>query len=244
MRQPRVFSPRQNIRVGSSVKLEDLDVYHIRSSLRLRKGDEIIIFNGNREFLAELNIVRKDFITAKVKSIVKDEKWLAKRSFNLYIGLLKAGKLDNIIKMLTELGIDKITPVQMEYSQVKKDSVSDTKIARWNNLAIAASKQCKRISVPVIAEPIMFDDLLTLLKAEENKLVFLPNVSTNNISKITENEFDINYIIGPEGGFSPGEILKLEEIGCIQVTINENVLRSETAAVSALSVLKYLDKIK
>lgn len=242
MRQPRVFSPRQNIRVGSSVKLEDQDVYHVRNSLRLRKGDEIIIFNGNREFLAELNIVRKDFITAKVKSIVKDEKWLEKRAFNLYIGLLKAGKLDNIIKMLTELGIDKITPVQMEYSQVKKDAVTDAKTSRWNNLAIAASKQCKRISVPVIAEPIFFNDLITKLEDEENKFVFLPSVTSNNILKISENKLEVNYIIGPEGGFSPAELLKLKKINCTEITINSNVLRSETAAVSALSVLKYLDK--
>lgn len=239
MRFTRVYTPRQNIRIGSSVLLEEKDLHHIRNSLRLKKGDKIIIFNGDKEFLAELNMVRNDFITARVKEIIKDEQYINKRKFTIYIGLLRSNKIDDIIKMLTEIGVDTIIPVETEYSQVKKETVSETKIKRWNNLAVAAAKQSQRISIPEIKLPVDFLEMTNSFQNYQRVFILSPKEKNSKFVQYKDTDLSIALVIGPEGGFSPKEMERFNFSNIEKIKISDLIMRSETASVAALSILKF-----
>src|SRR5690606_13093614 len=124
MRLNRFYTERKNITLNSSVKLQDSDIRHIRNDLRLKKGDKIVLVNGEKEFLAELRIVGREFVTAKVKKILKVEDFSEESGVDivLFQALLRSGKFDTIIEKTTQLGIEAIVPVETDFSQMKIDA--------------------------------------------------------------------------------------------------------------------------
>jgi len=249
MRLNRFFTPRKNLRINSSVKLEDSDVKHIRKVLRLSKGENIIIFNGEDEYSAELTLVTREVVTAKLKELLKSEKASEKGSVNISIfqGLLRAGKFDFIIEKVTELGASNIVPVECEFSQMKSDAAAN-KVTRWQKIAVAAAKQSERVSVPEVFNPISFEDILKA-KEEFDEILFFTIPRKNIPESLESKNLDLNslnskkkiaIIIGPEGGFSPKEHKFAKENGFKFVTVGNNVLRSETAAIIFTSLVKFL----
>ncbi len=250
MRLNRFFVDRKNLRESSSVKLEDSDINHIKKVLRLGKGDKIILFNGEKEFLAELKIVSSEVVMAKIVEILKDTRGDSKKTeIALFQSLLRAGKFDFIIEKATELGIDYIIPVEAEFSQSKLD-VAVRKIDRWQKVATASAKQSERIGIPQFQEPIKFARIKEYLN-DFDLVLFLTiprkNIPSSqesiNLKEIQDSFKDakrIAYIIGPEGGFSPTEHKIASEWGLKFVKYGDTVLRSETAAVAILSVLRYI----
>lgn len=245
MRLNRFYTNRTNIRPGSSVKLEDSDIKHIRKVLRLTKHDEIIIFNGEKEFLASLDIVSNDVIMATLNKQLREEDFSEgiKVEITLFQGLLKAGKFDDILEKTTELGIDYIVPVECEFSQSKIENAIN-KIVRWNKIIIAASKQSERIRVPDLIEPMLFRDALEYLK-EFDKVYFFSTKQEgmNAVKFIEQTSKKINkvaFLIGPEGGFSPKEHLLAIEAGLDFYTMGNTILKSETAAIFGAGLLHFL----
>lgn len=249
MRISRFYSPRQNIRVGSSVKLEDSDVSHIKDSLRLSKNDKIIIFNGQREFLARLNIVTKKVITAKVlEELKRKTEAVDGLKITIFLGLLKGSKIDELIKQLTELGLDELVPLETDYSQLKAQHALN-RMARWNKISIASAKQCERIDTLKIHKPILFKDLENVLNEYQFDKVFFLTIPRDksgfNLSDFQDVSLDntnknIAYVVGAEGGFSKSENDIVKKLGLCIVNPFLNILRSETAALSFLILLNLL----
>jgi 16S rRNA (uracil1498-N3)-methyltransferase len=251
MRINRFFSPRDNITVGSSVKLEDSDNNHVKKVLRLKKGDAIIIFNGAKEYLAELDLVQKDTVKATVTKLLRKEDFSkeGKVEVTLIQGLLKAGKFDFIVEKATEIGVDNIVPLEAEYSQMKID-VAEKKINRWTKIAITAAKQSERIRIPEITTPARFEDLAkikddfdmvlfcTIPREKIKASLFLQDLK--ELSLKTDELKHVALLIGPEGGFSPGEHEMAKDMGFKFITLGENVFRAETASIYGLSVLNFL----
>jgi len=253
MRLNRFYTARTNLRIGSSVKLEDSDIKHIRKVLRLGKKDNIILFNGEKEFVAELKIVGAELITAKIIELRKEEDFSNENKVELTIFqcLLRSGKFDFIIEKTTELNIDNIVPVESNFSQTKLD-IAKKKTERWNKVAIAAAKQCERITIPNISLPIEFKEISHILK-DFDKIYFftIPRANINislktlKLQKALINKGNtlikkVAFLIGPEGGFSPGEHILANEWGLDFVTFGETILRSETAAISVTSILQFI----
>jgi 16S rRNA (uracil1498-N3)-methyltransferase len=242
MRLNRFFTNRRNLGINSSVKLNESDAKHIRKVLRLSKGKEIILFNGEREYLCELNIVRNDFATAIIKKELRVEKRDSEGSITLFQGLLKSGKFDLIVEKATELGVTNIVPLECEYSQMKSD-VARMKVDRWQKIALSASKQSERIKIPDVITPINFSDLETITKEFDTILLLTISRDSDFPTELLSKDLKdskIGIIIGPEGGFSPGEHAKAKEWGFKFISINNNVLRSETASIAALSIVSFL----
>lgn len=248
MRLNRFYTERQNLRINSSVKLSDSDVNHVRKVLRLKKGDNIIIFNGNEEYLAELKFVTREFVTAKLIKLQKAEEHNKdSKSLVVFQGLLRAGKFDLIIEKLTEIGVDIIVPVECEFSQTKKNAVI-TKIPRWNKIAISAAKQSERLSLPEVLPPVTFEDILNA--TDEFDLILFCTLRRQNLPESLSAENlnpdlfkgikKVALLIGPEGGFSPKEHSTAKEKKFEFIQIGENVLRSETAAIVFSGIVKFL----
>ena len=243
MRLNRFYTERINLRVGSSIKLNDSDIQHIRKVLRLKKGDEIIIFNGEKEFLAELKLVGSEVIMAEITKKLKEEDFSDKNKveITLFQGLLRAGKFDIILEKTTELGIDYIVPIECEFSQSKIIHAKD-KIERWNKILISASKQSERIRLPSLIEPMSFKESLNYLK--EYDIVYFFTTKKQDIKEINISPDPkikkVAYFIGPEGGFSPAEEKMIADLGFQSYFLSKTILRSETAAIFGAGLLNFL----
>lgn len=243
MRLNRFYTERTNIREGSSVKLPDSDINHIRKVLRLKKGDEIIVFNGEKEFLAELNIVGSEFVTVRLKQQLRAEDFSdeSKVEITLFQGLLRAGKFDDILEKVTELGVDFIVPIQCEFSQSKVENAVE-KIERWNKILIAASKQTERIRIPELIQPMTFKESLEHVK--EFDVVYFFTTKQDTINKLKKSDKPnikkVGFFIGPEGGFSPTEHKLAKESGLEFYSMSNTILRSETAAIFGTGILNFL----
>ncbi len=251
MRLNRFYSERKNLRLNSSVKLPDSDINHIRKVLRLKSDDQIVIFNGEKEYLAELKIVSNNFVTAKLIELLNvEEQDKDSLEVTIFQSLLKAGKFDYIVEKITELGITNIVPVESEFSQMKMD-IAEKKIERWKKIAIAASKQSERIQVPEILPPLLLNELNDLYSQFDYILFF--TVPRNNIHDSLKSielktffkdkdlsKKKIAFFVGPEGGFSPREHEYAKANNFNFVKFGDTALRSETAAVAFLSIIKYI----
>lgn len=242
MREFRVYSKRTNLRVGSSVKLDDFEAEHLRKSLRVKKNDEIIIFNGEKEFKATLTLVSNDAVMAEIHSTITSEQDTAKK-IDLYQALNKSKSFELTIEKATEIGVSSIFPLETEYSIIKTDDISDKKIDRWQKIIISACKQSERISVPTLESPITLTEIQSSLQ-DYDLILFLSTETVSNAKNISDisdkiqEAKSIAVIVGPEGGFSPTEVELITQIDkLIPVSINKNILRSETAAIVVLGYL-------
>lgn len=240
MRLNRFYVSKKGVSIGSKVQLDEKDYSHIRKVLRLRKGDKIIVFNGEREFIAELKIVSEEVIVAKLLEI-KNIKPFDSNTLSLYFGLIKAIKIDEIIEKSTELGVDSITPVQFDHSQYKGEEAKN-RHERWNRIAESASKQSQRIHFPIINESLLFDDLIQELKNFKHVFIFATEekVETKFIDPKINLDGDIAVVIGPEGGFSKREIDAFIENNFKFYYLGKTILRSETAVISSISIINFL----
>lgn len=250
MRLSRFYSERQNLREGSSIKLENADVNHIKKVLRLKAGDKIAIFNGSKEFLAELTVVSSEAVMAKILQVTKETSEADLPKITLFQSLLRAGKFDFIIEKATELGVDFIVPMESEYSQTKID-VAEKKLSRFNKIAVTASQQSERIAVAEVLQPIKFDQLKDLKSEFDLVIMFtIPRDRkgfTEDIMSLSHESFpeiksykNIGLLIGPEGGFSPAEHQFAFENGFKLAKFGNTVLRSETASIAILAVMNFI----
>lgn len=247
MRKFRFFTERTNLRIGSSVKLNTEESEHARKSLRLKNGDEVYIFNGEKEFRAEITHIRNDLLMVQLTEEVKQIDFEQKTEIYLLQALTKKNSFEFVLEKATELGADKIVPVSTEYSVIDTAKI-EKKYDRWGKIIINAAKQSERIVKPEVLPFISFREISQFLIANSIEDTFVFEVPSKLEKSITSNDLISSYqlknlkkiaiLIGPEGGFSPGEI---EEMKNYQfVTLFDTVLKSETAAVSALAVVNLL----
>lgn len=248
MQLRQFYTDRHNLTVGGSVKLSDDEAEHVRKSLRMESGDKVILFNGEKKYLAEINVVTKDAVTAIIKEVIESAVE-QDHQVTLVQSLIRAYNFELVIQKATELGVDNIVPLETEFSQVKAERV-DQKLDRWNKISIEACKQSERINLVNIYSPISFDQISKLDLLNEFDLVFIcavPRLVTTKMvdvkplssySQEIKNAKNIAVIIGPEGGFSPTEMQQAAEWEKVKfVKLTANVLKSESAAIAALSYI-------
>ena len=227
---------------------------HLVKSLRIRDGEKVLCslmpFTDSFDYLCEVVDVNGDKVIFKI--LEKMEARELPVSINLYQGISKADKLEFIVEKAVELGVNSITPLATEYCIAKiDDKKSDKKIDRLNKIAMSAAEQSKRHVIPEVKEPIEFTDLVNevVLNDSTYNLLFYENAEgikdtkklINDIKQkmSSSNDVVINVVIGPEGGFSKKEIEMAKSKGFRILSLGERILRTETAAVTALSILMY-----
>lgn len=217
------------------------DYNHIKNVLRMKKGEQFLVSHGGVSHLCEL----EDFESDSVIATIVEENYQDTSlpiEIHLFQGLPKADKLELIIQKTVELGVSKIIPVEMKRSIVKlDDKKKDGKTARWQAIAESASKQSKRTSIPTVETAVSYAKALEM--AKELDLIILPYESKNgmldtiNALKEIKAGMKIGVIIGPEGGFDEKEIEKAEELGAKIISLGKRILRTETAAITAVAML-------
>lgn len=215
---------------------------HLRDSLRIKAGEILLFGDGvSRRYRTEITAVTKQNLTGRIIETITQP---APAASSLILGqsLLKGEKTDWVIQKATELGVSEIVPIESRHSVVhlKADRVGN-QLARWRRIALEAAQQSEQWRVPTIPSPRSLPTLLTdratgtvtLMLAERQEGKSLQTV------ELPQGVSDsVLVLIGPEGGWSKEEVLLAEQAGIQQVTLGEHILRAETAAIAAISILQ------
>lgn len=219
------------------------DVKHIRDVLRLALGNLIVVGDGEgAEFIASIDSVSSSEVVATIIKEEKKEEVLPRVS--LFQGFAKGAKMDLIVRQATELGVSEIIPVFTERSIVHlKEDDCKKRLMRWEKIAVEASKQSQRSYLPKILAARNWQDAVELLRSydlvvvpwEEERGQSLKSVLREHPKKCER----VALVIGPEGGLTEEEVSELKKLGALAVSLGRNILRTETAAVAALSMIVY-----
>lgn len=239
----RFFSLEETF-TKETIELTGEDVNHIKNVLRMKIGEEIQISNGqDKECICTIESMEKDKIIAKIVDVIGTSSELPVK-ITLYQGLPKGDKVEYIIQKAVELGAHRVVLVDTKRTVVKLDAKkADKKIERYNAIALSAAKQAKRSLVPKVEGVMSFKEALK--EAKDMGEIIIPYENAKGISYAREvikglkGKESIGVLIGPEGGFTEEEVEQAMEHGAKCITLGKRILRTETAALTALSILMF-----
>ena len=227
------------LETGQLVVLAAAPSHYLVTVLRLKTGDKIQLFNARQgEFSGYIERASKSQVEVSILDKLRDHDPQSV-AVHLSLGLSRGERMDYAIQKSTELGVASITPLYSQYGEVKIKQASrlGNKLRHWRQIAISASEQSGRLSIPEIHKPVAFAECLGSNKAS-CRLILDPR-GDDDLTELTVNE-SIHLMIGPEGGFSAEELaLALAEHYSV-VSLGSRILRTETAPVVALSILQHL----
>lgn len=206
---------------------------HAAYSLRIRVGDYITVFDGNgNEYSCKVKDIKKDRTELDILDFAK-EVGETKTDIALYLSVIKQDRFELAVQKATELGVKKIVPVYSAFTQ-RGGSLNYERLTR---IAVAACEQCGRSRIPTIEPCIEFNELLE--RASKTLMIFPWERELQNSLKsaIDKNAPAVSVFVGPEGGITESEKLQLVNAGARSVTLGHRILRAETAAIAALSVI-------
>jgi len=213
-------------------KLDKFQSHYLTKVMRVKENEVFSLFNKNGEWEAKILGISKSIVEFKtIKQLRQKENtkelWLA-------FSPIKSNYQNFMIQKGTELGVTKFLPIIFERTIVRKINKE-----RLEKIVIEASEQSNRINVPIIEES---QKLNNFLKTNSIDLIFTDlNSSNNKIDKSKLTDKPVCIIIGPEGDFSEAEREEILSFSGVQaIKINENILRSETAVISAISIINYV----
>ncbi|MBC8481100.1 MAG: 16S rRNA (uracil(1498)-N(3))-methyltransferase [Planctomycetes bacterium] len=218
--------------------LAGTEAHHLVNVKRLKVGDRVELFDGKGSLaLSEIISITKKQVhlrPIKLNSISQP----ATTKIIIASSIAKGDRFDWLISKSTELGVDAIVPVIFERTvkQPKNKNINQ----RWKTLAISAAKQCKRLFLPHIYEPLTLIQSIDILQVDFSAAQIFcgsPQKNCDSILKSYSFSKDVIAFIGPEGGLTDLENDLLQKNGCKFVRLNQNILRIETAAISFASIL-------
>lgn len=217
--------------------LDGSEAHHLSQVLRLKCGDKVELFDGAGS-LATATVAT---VGGKVALNVDDLQVVSRpagRRIIIAVSVAKGERFDWLIGKCTELGADRICPVLFE--RTVKQPRNPRTAERWRNITISAAKQCRRLFLPCIDNPLSLPDALAVLKGDfPTGRILLGSLSPGSpaISNQSFGTDDVIAFIGPEGGLTEQEEILLRENGAELARLANTVLRIETAAVAFAAVL-------
>ena len=239
----RFFVPEKNIQ-GRRGIIDGQELEHLRRVLRLGPGDHITVFD---DVGLEHQAVIRSFSSGKGEIDLLRSYPVERESaleMTLAVGLTKGEKMDFVVEKATELGVQVVVPFVSAYTVPKLDhSKIEKRAARWQKIALSAAKQCGRTRIPEILTVCKFGELVQQSFADSVKLLFWEKEAQLTLSELRKAEPHVRSVvltIGAEGGFSEVEADMALEHGFKLVRFGPRILRAETAAVTAVSLVQFL----
>ena len=222
---------KESLSLNLVSKLDKSQSHYISKVMRIKENEIFSLFNSSGEWEAKILNITKSIVEFEITNQIRQkenqkELWLA-------FSPIKSNYFNFMIQKATELGITKFVPIIFERTVVRKLNKE-----RLEKVIIEATEQSNRINIPTLEDAINLEDFL---KSSEMNLIFTDLNSDNkkvDLEKLTSKPVCI--VVGPEGDFSEnerGKILSFKDVQAIK--INENILRSETAVISAISIINY-----
>ncbi len=238
--QPSVADP-------SEIALSEDESHHLVAVNRASRGDTVVAFDGKgSEWICELADPDRRCARLKVRFAQK----AAALPWRITLGqaLPLGGAMDSIVRKATEIGVSAIIPLESERTQVHLEGErSDRKIGKWQTAALEAAKQCGNPWLPEIGQVTPASAFMESARGYDLKLVASLQPGAKSLKAVLAQfraaqgraPSNVLWLVGPEGDFTPAEMSRSKGAGFEPITLGPLVLRCETAAVYALSILSY-----
>lgn len=237
MKNPRIY---QNIalNIGADIELDKTASHYLSRVLRLKNKSTIRIFNGDGfEYSAIITFYGKSIHLHITGSTHTDNE--SNLNITLLQGISKGDRMDTCIQKAVELGVNQITPVICERTVVNlKADRSDKKLRHWQGIIISACEQSGRNILPRLDEPVHFDEIIQ--QPLDGLSLTLDPCADNNFNSFELDSNQVNLLTGPEGGLTNNEIHTSLQNNFAGVRMGKRILRTETAAIAAISALQTL----
>ena len=246
------FYNLENLKIGATVKLSDNAAAHATRVLRLEVSDEIVLFNGDgNDYICAITSIKKNEVLAIVKSFVKitNESPL---DITLLQGISSGDRMDYTIQKAVELGVAAIVPIITTRSVVKLSAErTEKRLAHWQGVVHAACEQSGRAIIPQVAAPLTLSAWLATTpspfkgegwgegKTPPTRLLLNP-IGAMRLAELEKPSGNIELLIGAEGGLSQSEIDTALSQGFQSVVLGARILRTETAALTAIAAMQTL----
>jgi len=222
---------QKSLSINLKDKLDKSQSHYISKVMRIKESEVFSLFNSNGEWEAKILNISKSLVEFNITKQLRQKEY--PKELWLAFSPIKSNYFNFMIQKATELGVTKFLPIIFDRTVVRKINKE-----RLEKVIIEAAEQSNLINVPSIEEP---KSLKKFLDDKKMDLIFTDlNSKTNklDLKKLTNNPSCI--IVGPEGDFSETEREEILSYNGVQaIKINENILRSETAVISALSIVNY-----
>ena len=232
----RLYHPNSIVENSTNL-LSKEHTHYVVNVMRLKRGSIINLFNIEGEWESEIVFLEKERVEVKFLKKVKEPQ--TKNKIELAICLVKKNPMEIILQKATELGVSKIIPIISERTEIKELNYD-----RAKKIVIEATEQSNQMFPPEILKVVKLKDFLKNLD-QTTKLLFGDVNSKDNLSiEKFKNFKSLNILIGPEGDFSPSErelILSISQV--VPFTISKNILRSDTAVISAISLVNFINNL-
>jgi len=237
MRISRLYTP-DTLNKGQQIELQTENAHYVRTVLRLVKDQQITLFNGlGGEFLCLITEVSRK----RVVVLIGEESRRTVESplkVTIGMGISRGDRMDWAVQKAVELGVNHITPLITERCVVKfKADKKQQRLQHWKNIAQHATEQSGRTVLPIFNEITTIDDWI---KSQNDLKLFLDPYAEQSLADLQPDNLAVTLLTGPEGGFSDQERELAIDAGFIPVRLGARVLRTETAALAALSAVQML----
>jgi len=230
---------------GEDVVLRGRQTHQVRNVLRMRPGDHIVVLDNNGwEYALALKTVGQNKIVGQIKE-KREAAGEPTVQITLYQSLLKRDKFEWVLQKCTEIGVMRFVPLVSQHSVIRDpDSISSSKLGRWRSIILEAAEQSGRGRVPDLSPPVNLENSLASIAAFDCCLMASPLAKGTAVRESLQcGEQDrptsIALFIGPEGGFAEEEVERCQAGNIIPIGLGQRILRSETAAVVATSLILY-----
>ncbi len=239
MRIPRVYT-NQPLASNRPVVLEQAASHHVSRVLRMQPGARLVLFNGDGlEFAARLTGDDEGRVVAETFEVADPQR---ESPLNIHLGqaVSRGERMDYTLQKSVELGVQRITPLWTRRTQVKLDGKRlEKRMQHWRGVIVAACEQSGRTRIPVLATPRTLTDWCRQKDQQQMGLVLDPGAK-RSLGSLGDGGTEILLLSGPEGGLDQEEIDAAQATGFTGVRLGPRILRTETAAVAALSALQTL----
>jgi 16S rRNA (uracil1498-N3)-methyltransferase len=236
MRQSRIYTPLV-LAAQEMVELTGSASHYLSRVLRLSAGDCVTLFNGDgRDYSGEVCDVQRQAVTISLIASQSSENE-SPLKITLVQAISRGERMDHSLQKATELGVFCIQPVTCQRVEVRLDEKRRAKrLAHWQGVVISACEQSGRAVIPDVKAPLCLDEWVK--KSEGLTRLVLDPTAKTRLSSLSITADAISLVVGPEGGFSEGEMKDLRLGGVKEVSLGPRVLRTETAGPAAIAVLQ------
>jgi 16S rRNA (uracil1498-N3)-methyltransferase len=237
VRISRLYVPLP-LALNEQVELDDDSGHYVRTVLRLKKDDAIILFNGKGgEYTCALSEVSRKTVLIATKSW-SDRNVESPLQVTLGLGISRGDRMDLSVQKAVELGVHQITPLMTERCVVQfKGDKKPQRLQHWQKIVQHAAEQSGRTVLPELIE---IATLQNWVGNQQGLKVFLDPYAEKSLAELQPDGMKVTLLTGPEGGFTDQERNTAKTAGFIPVRLGSRILRTETAAIAALAAVQML----
>jgi 16S rRNA (uracil1498-N3)-methyltransferase len=222
---------------GSTATLEGEQAQHLGRVLRAQPGMEFDVVAGGRAWLARIISVTRDSVEFELLEEIATASALP---VTLLLSVFKFDRMEWAIEKAVELGCSRILPVLADRTEKHLAQAADKRVQRWRRIALEAAKQSRRSELPEIADPLRLPQAM-MESASAQRILLSETEEKQSLLRILDagpaGPGSLALAIGPEGGWTPAELATFTGAGWLSAALGPRILRVETAAIAALSII-------